>query len=191
MKGYFERCIDFHTYPAPGLLIGVFMVDYAVELLGAVPGEKLYAVSETNKCAPDPLQVILNCTSGNHRLRIIPIGKFAITVNRPSAEPFTDGIRVFVDPGKIDRYPVIKTWFTNDPSFGKKTMGQHLVDEIFFAGRDILSAEKVRVQVTPKQQWQSARCRVCGETVPEEMLEQGVCRGCGSMAYYERYGAAT
>jgi len=191
MKGYFERCIDFHTYPAPGLLIGVFMVDYAVELLGAVPGEKLYAVSETNKCAPDPLQVILNCTSGNHRLRIIPIGKFAITVNRPSAEPFTDGIRVFVDPGKIDRYPVIKTWFTNDPSFSKKTMGQHLVDEIFFAGRDILSAEKVRVQVTPKQQWQSARCRVCGETVPEEMLEQGVCRGCGSMAYYERYGAAT
>jgi formylmethanofuran dehydrogenase subunit E len=188
MIDYFERCIDFHTYPAPGLLIGVFMVDYAVELLGAAPGEKLYGVSETYKCAPDPLQVILNCTSGNHRLRIIPIGKFAITLNRPSTEPTTDGFRVYVDPSKIDKYPILKLWFTNDPSFKKHTMGDDLIDEIFTAKRDILSAERVRVKVTPKQKWQSAKCPVCGETVPEDMLENGACRGCGSMAYYEVTG---
>lgn len=188
LKEYFKRCIDFHTYPAPGLLIGVFMVDYAVGLLGAAPGEKLYAVSETQKCAPDPLQVILNCTTGNHRLRVIPVGKFAITVNRPSTEPFTEGIRVFVDPDKITRYPLIKAWFTNDPSFSQRAMERPLIDEIFRAGRDILSAEKVRVKVTPKQKWNSATCKVCGEMVPEDLLEQGVCRGCGSMAYYERTG---
>jgi formylmethanofuran dehydrogenase subunit E len=188
LQEYFKRCIEFHTYPAPGLLIGVFMVDYAVGLLGAAPGEKLYSVCETNKCAPDPLQVILNCTSGNHRLRVIPIGKFAITVNRPSTEPFTEGIRVFIDPDKIHRFPLIRAWFTNDPSFSQRAMVQPLIDEIFRAGREILSAEKVRVKVTPKQKWQSARCRVCGEMVPEDLLDQGVCGGCGSMAYYEKAG---
>lgn len=185
MKEYFERCIDFHTYAAPGLLIGVFMVDYAVELLGASPGEKLYAVCETYKCAPDPLQVILNCTSGNHRLRIIRTGKFAITLNRPSTESFTEGIRVFIDPVKIERYPVINAWFSNDPSFKKHSMEKLLIDEIFTARREILSAETVRVKVTPKQKWQSAKCRVCGEMVPGDMLEDGVCSGCGSKAYYE------
>jgi len=188
LKGHFKRCITFHTYPAPGLLIGVFMVDYAVALLGATPGEKLYAVSETFKCAPDPLQVILNCTVGNHRLRVIPVGKFAITVNSPSTEPFTEGIRVFVDPDKINRYPIIKAWFTNDSSFNQRVMEQPLIDEIFRAGRDILSAERVRVKVTPKQKWKSGKCQVCGELVPQDMLEQGVCRGCGPLAYYERAG---
>ena len=142
LQEYFERCIDFHTYPAPGLLIGVFMVDYALELLGAAPGEKLYAVCETHKCAPDPLQVILRCTYGNHRLRVIPMGRFAMTLNRPSTEPFTEGIRVFIDPGKIEKYPLIKAWFTNDPLFSQRSMALPLIDEIFKAGRAILSSRK-------------------------------------------------
>ncbi len=57
-QDYYRCCIPFHTYPAPGLLIAIGMVDYALELLGARPGEKVYTVCETQKCAPDPLQVI-------------------------------------------------------------------------------------------------------------------------------------
>ena len=186
LKHYFNECITFHTYPAPGLLIGVFMTDYAIELLGATPGEKLYAVSETNKCAPDPLQVILQCTYGNHRLRVFPIGKFAITVNRPSSEPTSEGVRVFIDPKKLQRYPLIKAWFTNDPSFKSGSMMNELIDEIFQAGRNILSAERVQVKVTPKQKWLPAACRVCGELVPADLLDNGICRGCGSMAYYDK-----
>ncbi|MDD1710126.1 MAG: FmdE family protein [Methanoregulaceae archaeon] len=186
LQDYFKRCIEFHTYPAPGLLIGVFMVDYAVELLGATPGEKLYSVCETQKCAPDPLQVILHCTSGNHRLRIIPMGRFAMTLNRPSTEPFTEGIRVFIDPGKLETYPLINSWFTNDPSFNPRVKALPLMDEIFRAGRDILSTEKVLVQVTPKQKWQSGKCRVCGEMVPADLLHDGVCIGCGPDAYYHK-----
>jgi formylmethanofuran dehydrogenase subunit E len=113
----------------------------------------------------------------------------ASAVNRPSTEPFTDGIRVFIDPGKIEQYPVIKAWFTNDPSFSQRSMAASLIDQIFRAGRDILSAERVRVKVTPKKKWKSAKCRVCGEMVPEDLLERGVCLGCGPMAYYERAGA--
>lgn len=188
LQEYFERCIDFHTYPAPGLLIGVFMVDYALELVGADCGEKLYAVCETHKCAPDPLQVILHCTYGNHRLRVIPMGRFAMTLNRPSSEHSIEGIRVFIDPGKIEKFPLIKAWFSNDPSFNQRLQAVPLIDEIFKAGRDILSAERVRVKVTPKQKWKSGKCRVCGEMVPQDLLEKDVCIGCGPNVYYERVG---
>lgn len=186
LQDYFHRCIEFHTYPAPGLLIGVFMVDYATELFGASPGEKLYAVCETHKCAPDPLQVILHCSYGNHRLRVIPMGRFAMTLNRPSTEPYTEGIRVFIDPVKLERYPLIKSWFSNDPSFNQRAQAMPLIDAIFGAGRDILSAEKVRVTVTPKQKWHSGKCRVCGEMVPADLLQEGICIGCGPDAYYKK-----
>jgi formylmethanofuran dehydrogenase subunit E len=64
-------------------------------------------------------------------------------------------------------------------------MEHDLLDEIFRAGRQILSYTRVRVKVTPKKKWHSASCSVCGETVPGDMLEGSICAGCGSLAYYE------
>ncbi len=186
LQDHFQKCVDFHTYPAPGLIIGVFMVDYARELLEAEIGEKLYAVSETVKCAPDPLQVITHCTVGNHRLRIIPIGRFAITLNRASDTPETEGARVFVDPVKLEAFPLINRWFNNDPAFDPRTDALPLIGEIFTAGRKILSAERVMVKVQPKQKWQQGRCSRCGEMVPSDLLVAGVCGGCSPASYYEK-----
>ena len=39
LQDQFTRCISFHTVTAPGLFIGVFMVDYVLELVGARHGE--------------------------------------------------------------------------------------------------------------------------------------------------------
>ncbi len=41
IRRYIADCVKFHTFPAAGLLIGVFMVDLALEKLGAKPGERL------------------------------------------------------------------------------------------------------------------------------------------------------
>lgn len=186
---YLNRCIAFHSFPAPGLLIGAFMVDYALELLGARPGEKLYAVCETHKCAPDALQVIAHATHGNNRLRIVNVGKFAMTVNRGSDVAETEGVRVYVDPKKLARYPTIHIWFTNSPSFDKKTMNNRLFDEIFTAGRAILSSERVRVKVAQKQKWKAVTCPKCGEMVPDYSVgADGLCAACGSAGYYEKIG---
>jgi len=35
IRQYVRQCISFHNWAAPGLLIGVFMVDLALEKLGA------------------------------------------------------------------------------------------------------------------------------------------------------------
>ena len=185
VKDYLLRCAKFHSSPAPGLLIGAFMVDYALELLGASPEEKLFCVCETPKCLPDAPQVIAHSTTGNGRLKVIPIGRFALTLNRASDRPKADAIRVYIDPAKIAKFPVISAWFSNSLSFDKHTMGASLKDEIFVAGRKILSYEKVCVPVTFKEPWKPATCPSCGETVPDYLVIDGKCGACGPMKYYE------
>ena len=179
------HCVVFHTSPAPGVLIGAMMVDYALELLGVSRGDWVHAVCETPKCLPDALQVIAHCTTGNNRLRIIPIGKFAITINTPSSGSEADGVRVYVDLGKLKKFPVIDAWYLNNPAFDKPTMKDRLLEEIFQAGRDILSWERVRVPVTGKRKWKSITCPSCGETVPDYLIVNGKCGSCGPLRYYE------
>jgi formylmethanofuran dehydrogenase subunit E len=180
------RLSEFHTYPAPGVLIGAFMVDYAMELLGVNSDKKLYGVCETPKCLPDALQVLAHCTIGNNRLTIAPIGKFAITLNAPSEDETTHAVRVYVDLEKLKKYPVIDTWYANSPAYDKHTMKGALQDEIFRAGRTILSFEQVRVTVKRKKKWASVTCPGCGETVPDYLIEGDHCGACGSMKYYEK-----
>jgi formylmethanofuran dehydrogenase subunit E len=182
------RLSEFHTYPAPGVLIGAFMVDYARELLGVTHDMKLFGVCETPKCLPDALQVIARCTTGNSRLKIVPIGKFAITLNIQTESETADAVRVYVDLEKLKKYPTIDTWYANSPAYDKHTMKNLLMDEIFRAGRHLLSSERVRVQVMKKKKWTSVTCPRCGETVPDYLIEGDHCGACGSMKYYKEIG---
>jgi formylmethanofuran dehydrogenase subunit E len=180
------RLSEFHTYPAPGVLIGAFMADYALELLGVTADKKLYGVCETPKCLPDALQVIARCTTGNNRLKVVPIGKFAITLNAPTEGETAEAVRVYVDLEKLKNYPIIDIWYANSPTYDKHTMKGLLQDEIFRAGRMILSFERVRVPVKIKKKWSSVTCPGCGETVPDYLIEGDRCGACGSMKYYEQ-----
>jgi len=185
MKEYLLTTSALHTHPAPGVLIGAFMVDYALDLLGATPGDKLYAVCETPKCLPDALQAIAHCTTGNNRLRVIPIGKFAIAMNGVSEGPKAKAIRVFIDLNKLKKFKTLDIWYANSPAFDKPTMAGTLQEEIFRAGREILSFEWVMVPVEGKRKWKSITCPCCGDTVPDYLIEGDHCGACGSMKYYD------
>lgn len=190
VRTFIRHCVDFHTFPAAGLLIAAFMVDLALQKLGARPGDKLYAVSETPKCAPDALQVIIHATMGNHRLRIVDTGRYAIAINRPGEGDAgggdAEGVRVYIDGDKVKNYPTLWLWYSNDPAFRGGVAGEKLLEEILCAGRDILGWEPVSVRFTPKKKWASKRCPSCGEMAPEATFEGGVCRGCGSNRYYDK-----
>jgi len=186
MQENIRRCVAFHTFPAPGVLIAAFMVDYALELLGASPDQGLYAICETPKCAPDALQVIAHTTIGNKRLQVLPIGKFAMTVNVGSRDTNAEGVRVYVDPRKLKRFPLIENWYNNSPQYTKGSMEMTLQDDIFRAGRDVLSYERVMVRTSKKPRWKPVTCPKCGEQVPDYLLKDGKCAACGSHAYYEK-----
>ena len=186
VREYIRRCVSFHGFVPPGLLIGVFMVDLALEKLGANPGEKLYAVAETSKCAPDAVQVVAGATIGNKQLRIIETGKFSITLNRSSTEGRADGIRVYVDAAKIHRYPTLDLWYANDPGYKRVAETDRVYDEILEAGQRILSWERVKVSVPRKVKWQAVQCPICQEMVPDYLAENGVCTACAGANYFER-----
>ncbi|MGZ4892014.1 MAG: FmdE family protein [Halobacteriota archaeon] len=186
IREYIRRCMSFHGFVPPGLLIGVFMVDLALEKLGADRDGTLHAVAETPKCAPDALQVITHATVGNNRLRIIETGKFSITLNKPSLEGAADGIRVYVDMTKIRQYPTLTLWYTNDPSYKQIHKKDRIYDEILRAGPNILSWERVKVSVPQKSVWQAVQCPTCKEMVPDYLVKNGVCRSCLNAPYYEK-----
>ena len=186
VRRYIRQCVSFHGFAPPGLLIGAFMVDLALEQLGANPGEKLYAVAETPKCAPDAVQVLTGATLGNNRLRIIETGKFSITLNRSSTAQQADAVRVYVDARKIRRYPTLNLWYTNDPSYERIEEKNRVYDEILKAARRVLSAEWVKVSVPKKALWRAVQCPVCNEMVPDYFAENGVCPSCAGTAYYDR-----
>lgn len=186
IRQYVRQCVSFHSFAPPGLLIGVFMVDLALEKLGAEPNDKLYAVAETSKCAPDVVQVITHATVGNHRLRIIESGRFSIMLNRSSLGKEANGIRVYVDATKINVYPTLNKWFTNDPAFKHVTNKDIIYDEILRGGRNILSWEPVRVLVPLKAKWEAVTCPVCSELVPDYLLKNGACLNCAATRYYEK-----
>jgi formylmethanofuran dehydrogenase subunit E len=162
------------------------MVDLALEKLGLTPNDKLYAVAETAKCAPDAVQVITHATIGNHRLRIIESGRFSVTLNKPSSEKEAEGIRVFVDAAKINAYPMLNQWFTNDSAYKHRANDNVVYDEILRGGRGILSWEPVRVLVPQKKRWESVMCPICGETVPDNLLKNGICLTCAATKYYKK-----
>ena len=133
-----------------------------------------------------PLQVIAHTTTGNKRLHVLPIGKFAMTVNVSSQDPDVEGVRVYIDPLKLKQYPLIENWYSNSPEYNKRSMEMTLQDDIFRAGRDVLSFERVMVKTSTKPKWKSVTCPLCGEQVPDYLLEDGRCAACGSHAYYEK-----
>jgi formylmethanofuran dehydrogenase subunit E len=180
-----RRCSHFHSYPAPGLVMGVFMVDWAMEELGATAGEKLFAVCETKKCLPDALQVIAGCTIGNNRLRVLDAGRFAIAMNQPSMAETAKGVRVAVDAAALEEFPALRAWFMHDRAFDRATMTGALFDEILDGRRRYCALERIVVRFDPKQAWSAGRCERCGESVPDTLLSGGVCAVCRDQRYYE------
>ena len=146
----------------------------------------LFLEDEPERGWADALQVLAHITIGNNRLKIVPVGKFAIAMNLPSEGATADALRVYVDLEKLKKYPTIDTWYANSPAFDKKTMKGQLFDEIFRAGRNILSFERVRVTVKQKEKWSSVTCPCCGEMIPDYLMEGDHCAACGSMRYYEK-----
>jgi len=160
---YIELIRSFHGNPAPGLIIGGFMVDLARKHLPE--GILFDAICETQTCLPDAVQLLTPCTVGNGWLRVLGFGRFAICLYDKYEG---DGVRVFLDTEKIKNWPEINAWFLKlKPK--KDQDSDALRDQIIKAGPEILSVERVRVDMTKlgkKGKGAIAACPSCGEAYP-------------------------
>lgn len=164
---------DFHGYAAPGLLIGGFMVEYAKRNLPE--GTLFEAVVETKKCLPDAVQLLTLCSTGNNRLKICNLGRYAISLFDKHTGK---GVRVSLDSAKVHEWPEIAGWFLKLKPKNEQNSEQ-LEREIEQAGESICRIEEIRIQpryIGHSHMSKIACCPVCGEAYPYE--DGPICRGC-------------
>ncbi len=174
-EDYVEMVKKFHGYAAPGVIIGGFMVDLAYRSLSA---EGLFdALCETPKCLPDAVQLLTPCTIGNGWLTIVNLGRFALTLYDKRTGL---GVRVFVDPQRLENWPEIKAWFLKLAPKGEQDE-KRLQEEMRKAKGTIVAVTRVkvakRVLEKPKRGG-FAICPRCGEAYPA--ADGPVCLGCAS-----------
>jgi formylmethanofuran dehydrogenase subunit E len=169
----------FHNYPAPGLMLGGYMVERAKEF---IPEGTLYEVlAETPWCLPDAVQLLTPCTMGNGWLKVVNLGRYAVTLyDKHSGE----GVRVSIDPKKLEPYDELRTWlYKLKPKSEQDT--QRLQDQIARAGASICKVESVVVTdrtMAKRHKGAIGDCRVCGEPYP---LKHGaICRACQGASPY-------
>lgn len=174
-----EMARAFHGYPAPGLLIGGYMVEAAKARLPE--GTLFEAMVETPKCLPDAVQLLTLCSTGNGWMRVVNLGRYALSLyDKRTGE----GWRVFLDLGKLSRYPEIAAWFMKTKKKAEQDT-ERLFSEIEAAGATICGI--VPVTIAPgylkrKHQQAVGACPICGEAYP--VADGAICRGCQGDAPY-------
>lgn len=170
---------NFHGYAAPGLLIGGYMVEKAK---AALPEGTLFeAVAESAKCLPDAVQLLTVCSTGNQRLKIHNLGRYAVSL----FDKYTGkGFRVGLDAEKMKKFPELYSWFFKlKPK--REQDSRKLEQEIRTAGDSICTIEPVIVKkrfIGQKHMKGIALCPICREAYPAE--DGTICRGCQGEAPY-------
>ncbi|MCE5333169.1 MAG: FmdE family protein [Desulfobacteraceae bacterium] len=176
----YQRAVEsFHGYAAPGLMLGGIMVDKA---LRAMPSGVLFdAISETRNCLPDAIQILTPCTIGNGWMRILNLGRYAVSLY----DKYTgEGVRVFVDSKRVREWSAIETWLYKLKPKGEQDTDL-LLEQIRKAGRDLCGMEKVRIRppfLVKRHKGSIGSCSLCGEAFPVE--DGAICRGCQGEAPY-------
>jgi len=180
-----EKARQFHSYPAPGLLLGGYMVELAKSLM---PVGVLYeAVVETGKCLPDAVQLLTPLSAGNNWMKVVNLGRYALALFDKHTGA---GVRVWVDAAKLGPYPELRGWLLKEKPKAEQD-SDRLLEEIRQAGPTICSHRPVQVNGRMRRKPHMGRvglCPVCGEPFPAK--DGAICRGCQGEAPYENESAA-
>ncbi|MBQ7456003.1 MAG: trehalose-binding protein [Desulfovibrio sp.] len=170
---------QFHGYAAPGLLIGAYMVAKAKQ---ALPQGTLFeAIVETDKCLPDAVQLLTLCSTGNRRMKVFSLGRYALAL----FDKYTGkGVRASLDCTAMRKWPEIAAWFFKEkPKQEQDT--QLLERQIEEAGDSYCRLQAIHVlphYVGHSHMQAIVLCPVCGEAYPKE--DGPICRGCQGDAPY-------
>ena len=180
-KEYLQLVRSFHGHIAPGMILGGFMVDLAYRHLPE--GEFFDTLCETKSCLPDAIQILTPCTVGNNWLRIIDVGRFALSFYEKHEGL---GVRVYMDSQKLEPFPELKSWFFKLKPKMEQDSDQ-LFNEIQEAGSAVCSYEEVKLDqgyIKTSGKREITLCPLCHEAYPSD--HGPICRGCqGQLPYIQ------
>lgn len=179
---FFEATAHFHGYPAPGVILGCYMVEMAK---ACIPDDILFeAICETSWCLPDAVQLRTPCTIGNGWMKIFNLGLYAVSLY----DKFTgEGVRIFVDGRKVGALDEIANWLLKlKPKHEQDS--ERLRQQIRDSHHLICSREDIKVRpehLIKRSKGPIAICPVCREAYPTKHGE--ICRQCqGDSPYLNR-----
>jgi formylmethanofuran dehydrogenase subunit E len=179
VEAFLEEIRKFHGWVAPGVLLGGFMVDYALELVGKEV--EADAIVETRFCLPDAVQLLTPCTFGNGWMKVLDWDKFALSLYDKKTR---EGFRVRLDVDKTTAFPDLYNWFMK--LVEKKDLPLEVLNQtILEAGREALSADPVFITnyYAKIKKGKTGICPSCGEAYT---LRQGaLCISCQGEGYYQ------
>jgi len=182
LKECLQKVERFHGWKAPGLVLGIFLVDRARTLLG--DGVEFDAIVESRHCLPDAVQLFTPCTIGNGWMKILDWDKFALSFyDRRSRQ----GWRVWLDLHKARRYPDLHRWYMR--TVPKKQLPlEVLLPVIIEAGPAVLSEAPIAVTRYYRRikKGDIAVCPICGEASTAGRVAG--CRACRGDGYYRLDG---
>lgn len=168
-----QKAAEFHGYPAPGLMLGGYMVEAAKQ---RIPEGVLFeALVESRKCLPDAVQLLTPCSTGNNWMKVLNLSRYALSLY----DKFTgEGVRVYADLNKMRGYPELTAWFMKlKPKKDQDT--DKLLQEIETAGDSVCSILSVRIHSRFLGKVHTsgiAACPRCGEAFHSS--DGLICRGC-------------
>ncbi len=176
---FIEMATLFHNYPAPGLILGGYMVE---EARRHIPEGTLFeAISETSWCLPDAIQMLTPCTIGNGWIRVMNFGLYALSLFDKHTGK---GVRVWLDLHKIPKDSEIRTWYLKlKPKHEQDS--DRLLREIGEAGADICSVRPISLRADllyKRSKGSIGECPVCHEAYP--IAHGPVCRSCKGESPY-------
>lgn len=176
---YLQVVATFHGYPAPGVIIGGFMVELAQS---RIPAGTLYdAMCETGSCLPDAIQLLTPCSIGNGWLRVFDCGRYALTLYDKYQG---GGWRVFLDPARMETWPEIKRWFFKLTP--KKEQDEELLrTQIKEAGTQICGVQPVQIQPHLIKRHSKGRIEICPSCHEAYPAKDGrLCQACQGKSPY-------
>jgi formylmethanofuran dehydrogenase subunit E len=180
VEEFVRRVKEFHGAAAPGVVLGGYMVDLAYRHLPST-GRLFDALSETRSCLPDAIQLLTPCTIGNGWLRVLDLGRFALSL----FDKYNgDGIRVFLDPAELESYLEIKAWFFKLKQKQEQDLDV-LLEEIHAAASKVCGVMPVTLKpefLVPRHRTGFRICPVCGESYP--VADGDRCRACSGETPY-------
>jgi formylmethanofuran dehydrogenase subunit E len=158
------------------------MVDLGLKNLPE--GEFFDVICETSQCLVDAVQLLTPCTKGNGWLKEAYTSRFAIIFYNKYTG---DGVRVFIDPEKLDKWKEIKVWYLKEK--GKKEQDtEKIFAQLMEAGSDYMSVMKVKVADKYLTKGKKifnpvALCLSCNEYYLKKFGDK--CPACSGNASYE------
>ena len=170
---YCEKVKDFHGAIAPGMLVAGFMVDLGCRNL---PADTIFdVICETAACLPDAVQILTPCSAGNQWMRIVNVGRFAVTLYDKHNRK---GIRIYLNVEALERWPAIKEWFLKLKPKQQQDRDR-LLEQIKEAGTDICGIQPITVSPDFAAKFRKTSvsvCPVCNEGYRSD--DGAICPAC-------------